>query len=268
MSALSDLLMLQPEQLVLLQSFGVGLVLLLVLERLLPARPAADGSRTLSNISLQLINAVMIFLLPVGLVASALFALFNQIGLFNQPLGLGLWTRIAISLLIMDLGMYWLHRAYHHFGFLWRFHRVHHTDQSLDLSTTFRTHPVETLITLSVRAGFILLLGVPLIGVILYEIIVAFTAMFIHSNLRLLPAFDRVLGLLLITPSRHRLHHDLDPALMKSNFGLVLSVWDRLFGTLTTLPESRSRDTIGLPGWSQSGLLQLLLSPSKTKSQH
>lgn len=248
-----------------MQSFAAGLVVLCVLERLLPVRPVATGPRVWRNICLQLLNATLVFILPMSMVGAALFAIFNQFGLFNQ-VTLGLWTKIGLSLLAIDFVMYWLHRAYHGVNFLWRFHKIHHSDQALDLSSTFRTHPVEVLITLGVRAGLVVLLGAPLIGVILYQIVLAIMAMFIHSNLRIWQPLDQALGLLLITPSRHRLHHDSDPGLMNSNFGLVLSIWDRLFGTLTSAPliAAQQADTgsVGLrDAGGAHGLAGLLIAP-------
>ena len=258
---LQSVVNLEPEILLRLQGFGIVLVLLWILERLLPARVSDYSKRALVNATLQLINLGLILLVPITLIAAALFALFNQFGVFNL-IQLGLWTKIVACWLILDLLMYALHRAYHGIGLLWRFHKVHHSDQALDLTTTFRTHPVETLITLLVRAGAIVLLGMPLLGVIIYEIVVCAMALFIHANMRLNRSLDNLLRWILVTPSLHRIHHGADPEEYGSNFGLVISVWDRVFGTLRLEHVTADSTQIGLPESDRdSGVLALLKQP-------
>lgn len=255
---------LEPEVVLRLQGFVIVVALLWILERILPARKRDYSRRALVNAALQLINLGLMVLVPVTLVAAALFALFNQFGVFNV-IQLGLWAKIVTCWLILDLLMYALHRAYHGVGFLWKFHKVHHSDHALDLTTTFRTHPVETLITLLVRAGVIVLLGMPLLGVIIYEIVVCSMALFIHANLRLHRTLDGLLSWILVTPSLHRIHHGADPEEYGSNFGLVISVWDRVFGTLRREPVTAEVMQIGIPdSVPDGGLLALLKRPFET----
>ncbi|MEJ2177019.1 MAG: sterol desaturase family protein [Gammaproteobacteria bacterium] len=263
---LQSVLNLEPEVLFRLQSFVFVLLALLLLERWLPQRQPKYSGRALANTGLQLINLLLILIVPVSLTAAALLALFNQFGLFNL-VKLGLWSKIVISWILMDLLMYVLHRAYHGLGFLWRFHKVHHGDQALDLTTTFRTHPVETLITLAVRAGAVALIGMPLLGVVIYEVVVCAMALFIHANIRLNNHIDRLLGWILITPSMHRIHHGSDPADYGSNFGLVISVWDRIFGTLRVRPSAEPESAIGIPGLnSEAGVMPMLTQPFKSST--
>ena len=258
---LQTVINLEPEVVLRLQGFVIVLVSLWVLERILPARKSNYSKRVLVNAALQLINLGLVLIVPVTLVAAALFALFNQFGVFNL-IQLGLWTKIVACWLILDLLMYALHRAYHGIGILWRFHKVHHGDHTLDVTTTFRTHPIETLITLLIRAGAIVLLGMPLLGVIIYEIIVCTMALFIHANLRLHRSLDYLLGWVLITPSLHRIHHGADPVEYGSNFGLVISVWDRVFGTLRREPMTADATLIGIPGSTRDGgVIALLKRP-------
>ena len=263
---------LTPEQSIVVQVFTAAVVILLIGERLLPDRHHQRGPRAFDNVALQVINISLIVLLPISLIGVSLYALFNQLGVFNQAttLGvrLGLWGKIAISLLVMDLFMYWLHRGYHRFPLMWKFHRVHHGDLALDLTTTFRTHPIETLMTFGTKAGLVLILGVPLLGVVLVEIVTAVWALFIHSNLRLGRTADRVIRLVLVTPSHHRLHHDRDPVYRNSNFGLILTIWDRLFGTLgarSRFDETRESRQIGLTDNTKSERLGgILVAPFRS----
>lgn len=262
---IQSLLNLEPDVLIRLQGFIFALVAMLLFERWLPARPRGYATRAISNVSLQLINMLLLIGIPLTLTAAALFALFNQFGLFNL-IKLGLWTKIVLSWLVLDLIMYGLHRAYHGVGFLWRFHRVHHGDPVLDVTTTFRTHPVETLITLLVRAITVVLIGMPLLGVILYEIIVCTMALFIHANIRLHRSLDQIISWILVTPAMHRVHHGPDPVDYGANFGLVISIWDRVFGTFRAQPSSMSEDRIGIPGLvgrNGDGVLPMLKLPFK-----
>ena len=228
----SDIFSLDFETQYRLYGFIAAAGLFLILEWLVPARELGQntleaGNRMVGNIGLQIINAALALVLPLTLAGIALEALFARAGIFNSAfaaqLHLGLWAKIFICWLILDFVMYWLHRAYHRVGLLWRIHRLHHGDPRLDITTTFRTHPLEMLMTLVVRGIVIFALGMPLLGVITYEIIVATMALFIHSNIRLLPLLDKCLSILFITPNLHRIHHG------QRTPGLQCELW---FGTV------------------------------------
>lgn len=232
----------EPDIAIRIIAFGFFLFLIGVWQQWRPARQRQplNQSRLLTNFGLQGINASLYLLVPLSLANVSLFALFNQWGLFNAEmaasLALGLWTRIVISLIVLDISMYWLHRSYHRFSWLWRFHRVHHNDHELSMSTALRTHPIEMLINWSVRALVIFALGMPLIGVLLYEAIIVAMALLIHGNMR----WGRVedwLCWFMVTPKVHARHHYADAFSNPRNFGLVLTLWDRLFGTYAR-PES------------------------------
>ncbi len=256
---------LQASEVIRLEAFLAGFVLIGVLERLLPNRTHQWRGRATGNIGLQLVNALvqlaMLLAAPLTLSAVALIALFSQFGLLNN-LQMGLWTKIVIAWLVLDLASYWWHRAWHGVPLLWRFHRIHHLDPALDVLTTFRTHPVETVLTILFKGSIVYLLGVPLLGVILYEVVVAVMALWIHGNVRIRPGADRFVALLLITPGLHRIHHGALESEYSRNFGLVLSLWDRIFGTYrASHPETESGPGISSPdtaaAMSLSGMLWL-----------
>ena len=235
---------LQASEVVRLWAFLVFFLLIAVLERLLPARTHQWQGRVTGNVGLQLVNVLvqlaMLLAMPLTLSAVALAAVFNQFGLLNN-LQMGLWTKIVVAWLVLDLASYWWHRAWHAFPLLWRFHRIHHLDPALDVLTTFRTHPVETVLTILFKGGVVYLMGVPLLGVILYEVIVAVMALWIHGNVRVHSRLDRFVALLFLTPGTHRVHHSALESEYLHNFGLVLSLWDRMFGTFRAAhPETRS----------------------------
>ncbi len=149
---------------------------------------------------------------------------------------------LALDLLILDVWIYTWHRANHKFAWLWRFHQVHHLDETLDASTALRFHFGEVLNASLVRAVVIVLLVVPLRSVLVFEVLVALSAIFHHSNLRLPPAFERVLAWFIVTPSIHWVHHHARRADTDSNYATVLSVWDRIFRT-----RSQTARTPGMP---------------------
>lgn len=253
----------QPETLYLLSSFVGALVLLSILEQVSPREHRQYGMRAVRNSVLLLINTIIKLVIPVSLIAASLFGIFEQFGLLNM-VKLGLWTKIIIAWLVLDLFSYGLHRAFHHVGWLWRFHRVHHSDAFLDVTTPFRTHPVELLITLCAKAGIVLLFGMPLLGVILYEIIVAVMAVWIHANLRIADGLDHYLTWFVVTPAYHSQHHGSTPESCKRNFGLVLTVWDRIFGSYSKqLDDTRLNEGASCVPDMKETLSDLLLLPFK-----
>jgi sterol desaturase/sphingolipid hydroxylase (fatty acid hydroxylase superfamily) len=145
---------------------------------------------------------------------------------------------------VFDLLDYIYHRAMHQIPGLWRFHLVHHTDTVMDVSTTLREHPGETVL----RNGF-LLIGVLVCGasfesLILRQTIQTFSNILSHTALRLPSAGAHVLGWVFITPNLHHVHHHFRLPFTNTNYGDTLSIWDRLFGTFAAPTASNS--TAGL----------------------
>ncbi len=215
-----------------------ALALLLVAERLLPVAKAIGGIRRVAkNISLAGLNAVLSWAVVVPL--SALAASY---ALDWRPEWWSGWPGLLLDLLILDCWIYWWHRANHEWSFLWRFHEVHHLDEFLDASSALRFHFGEVLLSSLVRAGVILLLGVPLLSVVVFETLLALSAMFHHSNLRLPPRLERGLSYLIVTPSIHWVHHHAIRRDTDSNYAALLSVWDPLFRS-----RSATRRTPDMP---------------------
>jgi sterol desaturase/sphingolipid hydroxylase (fatty acid hydroxylase superfamily) len=135
----------------------------------------------------------------------------------------------------------------HKIPLFWRLHRVHHTDDFFDISTTVRFHPVEFLVSVPVILALIVGIGIPPLAVIIYELFDVAMAVWSHSNVRLPRWLDRTIGLILVTPDMHRVHHSTYQPETDSNYGATLSVWDRLFGTLRHKPARElAQMTLGL----------------------
>ena len=155
--------------------------------------------------------------------------------------------QVAGTVIVLDGVAYAWHRANHRWPVLWRFHAVHHSDVHFDASTAFRFHPGELLISLGVRLIVVTVTGLPIAGLIAFEVMYGFSNLFVHSDIRVASAPERRLGWVVVTPSLHRLHHSEDSAIHNMNFGTILSLWDRL-GSTFLRGDADTPVTLGLPG--------------------
>ena len=246
--------------------FFLGILVLMVLWEV--ARPKREGTartkRWPSNFGIIVLNAIVLIGVPITAVEASLFSTFNQFGLLIW-LELPLWPSMIISLIVLDLAIYWQHRIFHGMPLFWRVHRMHHSDIAIDVSTGLRFHPVEIVLSILIKAAVIVLLGAPLLSVIAFEIILNGCAMFNHSNIRLAPMTDRFLRYFIVTPDMHRVHHSNKPSEHHQNFGFCLSIWDRIFSSYCPQPSKGHHDmTIGLDYFNapeESRLDKLLTQP-------
>ncbi|MEX2523357.1 MAG: sterol desaturase family protein [Gammaproteobacteria bacterium] len=251
-------------------AFAAVLVVLLSWESLRPRRPATldRWRRRLNNLLLVLVNTGLLRLVMAlaGISAAVAVEIWNR-GLFQQ-IDIGYWPAFVLSIVLLDLIIYGQHVLFHKIGFLWRLHRVHHSDKDLDATTGLRFHPVEIILSMAIKIGAVILLGVPLAAMIVFEIILNATSMFNHGNIYIPPALDRWLRLIIVTPDMHRVHHSVIRRETDSNYGFNLPWWDRLFRTYRPQPEAGHLNMeIGLTEFRQkdtAGLLELLVQPLLT----
>lgn len=151
---------------------------------------------------------------------------------------------LIVGLLLLDLFVYFLHWLQHRFLPLWRFHAVHHSDDQMDASTAMRHHPIAYLMVAICVGVLFAVLGLPAWVFPVFGVALFAAALFQHVNLRLPHGFERVLGFILVTPEMHRMHHSANPAHQSRNFGNVLSVWDRIFGTLYLPADQEERELV------------------------
>jgi sterol desaturase/sphingolipid hydroxylase (fatty acid hydroxylase superfamily) len=162
---------------------------------------------------------------------------------FATRLGLSMAVQVVAGILILDFSAgYLTHRLLHLFPILWRFHRVHHSDEFVDATTTYRTHPVETVWRFLFVAGPVWMLGIPAQAVVIQRLVSAVNGILEHSNVRLWASLDRVLSLVWVTPNVHKIHHSRELAETNSNYGNVLTVYDRLLRTFT--PSDRAESVV------------------------
>ena len=244
---------------------GLWLAAFFLAERLRPAahppeRPrngeADFGLKRLGrNATLWLGNAglSLVFVVPVSLWAAS-------VSLDWRPDWWSGWQGLLIDLIILDLAIYWWHRANHEIPFLWRFHEVHHLDRFLDTTTAVRFHFGEVALSAGFRAVLIILLGLPIVSVLVFEILVLIAAIFHHSNLRLPRGLEGLLGRVIITPEIHWVHHRAVRRDTDSNYGTILSIWDPLFGSRSPTPR-RTDMKIGVERRVEQSLPRLLVRP-------
>lgn len=192
--------------------------------------------------TLQFLGAM----LPLLAVGAALDASANGWGLLNR-LEWSAGAEFALAVLFFDFAIWAQHLFTHKVPLLWRFHRVHHADRDIDVSTAIRFHPVEIAFSMLLKIGLVYLIGPSAVAIIFFEVLLNGTALFNHSNLKLPLGLDNLIRLLLVTPDMHRVHHSVHRHEHDSNYGFALSIWDRIFGTYIPQPEKGHEEmTIGL----------------------
>ena len=246
------------------------LVLMLVLESLIPRHPTVDSKprRLAINFSLTGVNVLLVRLLPAGAaVGTATYAGEHGWGLLNY-LDWPVAVEMAVGVVFLDLMIYLQHVVLHMIPFFWRFHKVHHSDLDLDVSSGFRFHPVEILASMIYKMGLIAAIGPSVLTVVVFEAILSGMAKFTHSNIKLPLGLDRALRWVFVTPDMHRIHHSVEMAETNSNYGFNLSLWDRLLGTyIHDGKKPQPEIVIGIPEFrtpDQVSLLQLVLMPFRS----
>jgi len=169
----------------------------------------------------------------------------------------------ALAVLLLDWTVYLWHRLNHRVPLLWRFHLVHHTDLDVDVSTAFRFHAGELLLSVGWRSAQILAIGVGPALALGYEAALEIATAFHHSNWRLPPRVERALAVVLVTPRMHGLHHAAVEAETNSNWSAIFSWWDRAHRTLRR-ERGGEAPRIGVPAYRdprELGALRLLALP-------
>jgi sterol desaturase/sphingolipid hydroxylase (fatty acid hydroxylase superfamily) len=244
---------------------SIGFVLALLsagaLQRWMPHRVLAGSWR--ANGGLWVLNAAVLGVVCAGCACTvSRWASAGGVGLMNQGV-VSEWVAIPASVLGMDLVSYLWHRANHRVSFLWRFHQAHHSDRDYTVSTALRFHPGELLLALPLRLLAVAVLGVPIVGVIVFEVIFAFANFCEHGNIDLRLKVERTLGRVFITPALHRRHHSCEQRLLDTNFGTIFSFWDRMLGSYGENRSDLHVET-GLPGIEGAlGTMDLLALPAR-----
>ena len=222
---------------------------------------AAQPRRWLPNLTLGALSMLTVLVLPLAsMTAAAHWAGAQDFGVLNR-ISLPLWLSVLLALLALDLALYAQHRALHGPA-LWRLHRVHHLDPMLDATSGVRFHPLEAAVSALYKSLVVLLLGAPVLAVSLSVVLTTLASLITHGNFRLPARADALLRRLFITPSLHRIHHSTRPEETASNFGSVLWVWDRLFGSARAAAHAGEALSLGVQDHpAQTNLSKMLLEP-------
>ena len=242
--------------------FGKGaviftaLVIIFIAEQFFPmAKNLNRLMGSAKNFALALLNFIASPLIVIPLTAFAASHIYDW-----RPEFWSGWPGLLVDLLLLDFWIYWWHRANHLVPFLWRFHEVHHLDETLDASSALRFHFGEVILSSLVRAAVIFILAMPLYSVVVFEVIVTLSALFHHSNLRMPHILEKAIARVVVTPSLHWVHHHAKREDTDSNYATVLSIWDRLFSSRSK--TNRHVDMqIGVEGLRDQALLTLILRP-------
>ena len=149
------------------------------------------------------------------------------------------WLRWALALLLLDAWTYWWHRLSHIVPFFWRFHRLHHSDRRMDVTTANRFHPGEITLSSLLRLPVLALIGCRLEQLALYELLLFAVVQFQHANIGLPERLDRALRCVIVTPHLHKVHHSVVRTERNSNFSSLFSWWDRIARTLRLSSDPR-----------------------------
>jgi sterol desaturase/sphingolipid hydroxylase (fatty acid hydroxylase superfamily) len=186
----------------------------------------------------------------------------NEMGLFYL-VEIPFWFKLVMGVAMIDLVTYWFHRMSHRVPLLWRFHKVHHSDTSMDSSTYFRAHPFELIFWFGtsniIAAG---IFGLDLVTMAVYFLVATPFFIIEHANLRFPQWLDKTFGLVFTTPNLHKIHHEKDQHYTDSNYADVFILWDRIFGTY----KYKSAETLNIgleefEGEEKQSFWYLLKSP-------
>jgi sterol desaturase/sphingolipid hydroxylase (fatty acid hydroxylase superfamily) len=230
---------LQSEAGIRVASFAFVFVAMAAWELFAPRRELALKKpwRWTSNLGLVFLNSLLLRLIaPLGAVGVAWAAENAGWGLLNV-VSVPHWQAVTLSVVLLDLAIYFQHVMFHAVPLFWRLHMVHHADMDFDVTTGVRFHTIEILLSFGIKSVVILLLGPPATAVLIFEVLLNATSMFNHSNVYMPLWLDRVLRWLVVTPDMHRVHHSWHRQETDSNFGFNHPWWDWIFLTYRDQPE-------------------------------
>jgi sterol desaturase/sphingolipid hydroxylase (fatty acid hydroxylase superfamily) len=197
------------------------------------------GLNAALNLGLGAVNALIISGVFVGLWAATMaWAETRGFGLLRWLSISGIWHGL-LAILLLDAWTYAWHRLNHVLPVLWRFHRLHHSDTEMNVTTANRFHLVEIVLSSTLRLPLLALFGVRLEELALYDTLLFAVVQFHHANIGVPEWLDRALRCLIVTPHLHKVHHSVVRADADSNFSSLFSWWDRLFRTFRLSREPR-----------------------------
>ena len=234
------------EATVRLSVFAGVFIIMAIAEAMWPRKKRTQPrfSRWFTNMGMVVLDSIAVrVIFPIVAVGVAQYATSKGWGLLNL-IALPFWLKVVVSVILLDMAIYWQHVASHKIPMLWQVHRVHHVDRDIDVSTGNRFHPIEIVLSMLYKFVIIFILGPAAFGVFLFEVLLNGSAMFNHANVRLPLGLDKVVRMLFVTPDMHRVHHSFHKDETDSNYGFNLAIWDRIFGTYIDQPRDGHDDMV------------------------
>jgi len=169
-----------------------------------------------------------------------------------------LWLKVIITIILLDFWIYIQHLLMHRVPILRDLHRMHHTDTHIDFTTALRFHPLEIIFSALYKTIPVVLLGLPAVSILIFEIVLNGSAMFNHANIELPKWLDKILRTFLVTPDFHRIHHSRKSVESNSNYGFFLTWWDYCFSSYTREAQGdRKKFPLGIPGYDETRIHRL-----------
>ncbi|MCR9062719.1 MAG: sterol desaturase family protein [Cytophagales bacterium] len=191
----------------------------------------------INNVFFSIFGAIVQLILGLVFLKSIQFEQENGLGLIHYWGVNSIFFKLLIAFIFLDF-TYWLYHYFmHKIPVMWRFHAVHHSDSTLNVSTALREHPFETAIRLGHYILAVGIIGPPLWIISLHQFVQVVSKIIIHGNFRLPEKADRLFSFLFLTPNMHQVHHHYIRPYTDSNYGDLFSVWDRFFRTYRTLKK-------------------------------
>jgi sterol desaturase/sphingolipid hydroxylase (fatty acid hydroxylase superfamily) len=181
-----------------------------------------------SLLSFVIVINVFFGLVTAGVLLWLQEANFGLLHLFEAPI----WLELLLSLMVLDLiAQYGVHYFLHKVKWMWRLHLVHHTDKNVDVTTGTRHHPLDFILRELFALFAVIIMGMPISFYFFYRILSILFTYWTHANLNLPDWLDKGLSYVIVTPNMHKFHHHFQLPWTDSNYGNMLSLWDRVFGT-------------------------------------
>lgn len=235
------------------------LVLLFVLECLFPYFDTFRNKtrHTVRNMGLIVFNAIIV---SVTVAPVVVWATNTSWGAFNRW-DLGWVIELSLTVLLLDFLTYILHVLYHKVPFLWRFHRVHHSDVAMGVTTGARFHMGEHVISTLIKCGLYACFAMKLEYLLVYEAIFISNVFLHHANISMGEPLDRIYRILFTSPNMHKVHHSDIRTETDSNYTSLFSFWDRL-GRTFRIVEDPKRIVYGIQGLEdEQTVVRMLTTP-------
>lgn len=218
-----------------------GIAIFWIIENISPLHVFSYKKRNHAgiNIFFTITTIIVNFALAAGLLRTANYVFENNWGLLQLLPEMNTAIYTLLGLLLLDLiGAYFAHWVQHSIPVLWKFHLIHHTDVFVDTTTANRHHPGESLIRFACTILAVLIAGAPMWLVFLYQSLSVVFSQFNHANIQLPKKLDTFISFFIVSPDMHKVHHHYLLPYTDTNYGNIFSVWDRLFGTFSSLSNA------------------------------